>query len=182
MRNPANKQTNKQTNRQTNKHTKVIAISHFSRDNDHTFELLLLQPIANLTFFNNFKKNLLNIKTLDIERINYASLKRCLNDMTKRWNLVQPFKIWYTKWYKKRFVIFLALETADVSKQEIKLGEKLVALLVKHRKFQLLLQASEKKMHHLCQFHSKIRKPKITQPIPKVTNYPKPKYLRSKTK
>ena len=29
MRNPANKQTNKQTNR----HTKVIAISRFSRDN-----------------------------------------------------------------------------------------------------------------------------------------------------
>ena len=30
MRNPANKQTNKQTNR----HTKVIAISRFSRDNN----------------------------------------------------------------------------------------------------------------------------------------------------
>ena len=34
MRNPANKQTNKQTNR----HTKVIAISRFSRDNNK-FEL-----------------------------------------------------------------------------------------------------------------------------------------------
>ena len=33
MRNPANKQTNKQTNR----HTKVIAISRFSRDKYHTF-------------------------------------------------------------------------------------------------------------------------------------------------
>ena len=33
MRNPANKQTNKQTNR----HTKVIAISRFSRDNKYNY-------------------------------------------------------------------------------------------------------------------------------------------------
>ena len=36
MRNPANKQTNKQTNR----HTKVIAISRFSRDNNAAFDSL----------------------------------------------------------------------------------------------------------------------------------------------
>ena len=44
MRNPANKQTNKQTNR----HTKVIAISRFSRDNESFRPKVIMRDLRNI--------------------------------------------------------------------------------------------------------------------------------------
>ena len=59
MRNPANKQTNKQTNR----HTKVIAISRFSRDNK-TFTVRKKEK-----HINNFYQDYSECRDCNIKRV-----------------------------------------------------------------------------------------------------------------
>ena len=53
MRNPANKQTNKQTNR----HTKVIAISRFSRDNNAPVRRIAIAMNKNSAFTGSYTEN-----------------------------------------------------------------------------------------------------------------------------
>ena len=71
MRNPANKQTNKQTNR----HTKVIAISRFSRDNKAPVRRIAIVMNTNSPFSGSYIENPFWYQQFDFRQIRL--LRRC---------------------------------------------------------------------------------------------------------